>query len=122
MSDIVEEYRQKKLAKLCQKAIALCAESSFAAPTLFGVIVQAGTDTESGMPRLTIETTEQQLRDLSISPYGKQCRVEVYQIEATDRACCKCGALGFRLTNGMCDGCSSSHTPNAAMSGTKGKL
>lgn len=32
MSDIVEEYRQKKVAKLCQEARELCAESSFAAP------------------------------------------------------------------------------------------
>lgn len=50
------------------------------AVSLFGVIVQAGTDSESGRPRLTIETTEQQLRDLSINPYGKQCRVEVLEI------------------------------------------
>jgi len=47
---------------------------------VFGVIVQSGTDHEIGRPRLTIETTEQQLRDLSISPYGKQCRVEVLAI------------------------------------------
>ena len=47
---------------------------------VFGVIVQAGTDPESGRARLTIETTEQKLRDLSISPYGKQCRVEVLAI------------------------------------------
>lgn len=33
MSDIVEEYRQKKVAKLCKEARELCAESSFAAPS-----------------------------------------------------------------------------------------
>lgn len=32
MSDILEEYRQKKVVKLCQEVRELCAESSFAAP------------------------------------------------------------------------------------------
>lgn len=56
------------------------APTPVACSALFGVIVQAGTDPESGRPRIVIETTEEQLRRLTISPYGKQCRVEVLEI------------------------------------------
>lgn len=36
MSDIVNEYRAKKVIQLCKEAQKLCAESSFAAPTGLG--------------------------------------------------------------------------------------
>lgn len=46
--------------------------------TLEGIIIQAGDDAVSGLVLVTIETTMEQLRDLTISPYGKKCRVEIY--------------------------------------------
>lgn len=44
-----------------------------------GIVVQAGTDSETGKPRITIETDEQQLRDIRANLLFKPCRVEIIE-------------------------------------------
>ena len=54
-------------------------ESALPSATLFGVVVQAGNDIETWKPRIIIETTEAQLRDIRPNMIFKPCRVELLE-------------------------------------------
>lgn len=54
-------------------------ESALPSATLFGVVVQAGTDSETGKLRIIIETTEAQLRDMRSNIMFQPCRVEMLE-------------------------------------------
>jgi hypothetical protein len=53
--------------------------TALASASLFGIVVQAGTDFETGKPRIIIETDGQQLRDIERNMIFKPCRIELLE-------------------------------------------